>query len=293
MTSERNLPTLSEDKRAVVAGLVSELEPVPGLVAIALGGSHAVGAERPDSDVDLGLYYRESEPLGIGAIREVAARFDGDAAVTELWEWGRWVNGGAWLQTEAGRVDLLYRSLEHVERVIARAHEGLREWDYAQQPVYGFHSVIYLAETHVCVPLWDPEGALERLKKRVASYPDSLRASMVQDCLWSAEFTLRHARALAARGDVYNTVGCLTRMLGLLSQVLFALNRCYFLNDKRALETIEGFELCPDRYAERVRALLSAPGAGAEQLVGTTSELEDLFKETVELAGPLYRSRYP
>ncbi|MEU1843426.1 nucleotidyltransferase domain-containing protein [Micromonospora sediminicola] len=52
-------------------GLVDRLCAVDGVVAVALGGSRARGDHRPDSDWDLGLYYR-GEP-DLAALRAVAA----------------------------------------------------------------------------------------------------------------------------------------------------------------------------------------------------------------------------
>jgi predicted nucleotidyltransferase len=37
--------------------MVDRLKPVHGLRAIVLGGSYASSSERPDSDIDIGLYY--------------------------------------------------------------------------------------------------------------------------------------------------------------------------------------------------------------------------------------------
>jgi hypothetical protein len=34
--------------------------------------------------------------------------------VTGTYEWGPWVNGGAWIQTSAGKVDFLYKNLDQV-----------------------------------------------------------------------------------------------------------------------------------------------------------------------------------
>ncbi len=53
--------------------LVDHLKPVHGLKAIVLGGSYANGGERPDSDLDIGLYYHENQPLDIVHIRSIAS----------------------------------------------------------------------------------------------------------------------------------------------------------------------------------------------------------------------------
>ena len=95
-----------------VATLVDRVAKVPGVVAMTLGGSRARGAARPDSDWDFGLYYRGSKQnIDVEAIR--ALGYEGH--VVAPGEWGRLVNGGAWLQVEQDRVDLLYRDLDLVE----------------------------------------------------------------------------------------------------------------------------------------------------------------------------------
>ena len=41
-----------------ITRIAHRLQEADGVVAVALGGSGARGTHRPDSDVDLGLYYR-------------------------------------------------------------------------------------------------------------------------------------------------------------------------------------------------------------------------------------------
>ena len=43
-----------------VRHLADTLRDIPGVVAVALGGSRATGTEHDDSDWDFGLYYRGS-----------------------------------------------------------------------------------------------------------------------------------------------------------------------------------------------------------------------------------------
>lgn len=100
------------------------------------------------------------------------------------------MNGGAWLTIDGQRVDLLYRGLEHVERVIREAEAGNISWIMRSSPPFGFFSVTYLGEIAVCIPLFDPDGYVERLKRLVARYPEALRRAVAQDHLWAAEFDL-------------------------------------------------------------------------------------------------------
>ena len=60
---------LDEDR---LRSMADELSRVPGVHAVALGGSRARGTHRPDSDIDLGLYVdSDVDRAGIG--RAIAA----------------------------------------------------------------------------------------------------------------------------------------------------------------------------------------------------------------------------
>ncbi len=284
---------LPAEKRAVLEDTVAALIAVRGVLAIGLGGSFARGTQRPDSDLDVGLYYSEGAPFAIDGIRHVAERIAvAKPVVTDFYEWGPWVNGGAWIPTRAGKLDFLYRNVEQVRRAIVDARAGKVALDFRQQPPFGFHNVIYLAETDAVVPLHDPDGVLKSLKRSAARYPAALRRTIIADYLWGAEFTLLFARDFAGRADVYNVVGCLTRGLSYLTQVLFALNETYFIADKGALETISQFAVKPDAYADRVRCILARPGATAAELRETVGGLESLVRDVLALAGPRYRPKY-
>jgi predicted nucleotidyltransferase len=73
-----------------LAETASRLVDVGGVVAVCLGGSRASGTHSPDSDYDLGLYYRP--PLDTAALRLLAAELTGEPVeVTEPGGWGPWV----------------------------------------------------------------------------------------------------------------------------------------------------------------------------------------------------------
>ncbi|HXG20314.1 MAG TPA: hypothetical protein VNN62_14720 [Methylomirabilota bacterium] len=241
------------------------------------------------------MYYAEAAPFPIADIRRVAQQYsDGDPPiVADFYEWGPWVNGGAWIHTAVGKVDFLYRSFEHVEQTIQEAQQGIISHDYDQQPPFGFYNVIYLAETHICLPLFDPHAALARLKQAVAVYPPELQQAIVVRTLWGAEFTFLFARKFAAVGDVYNTVGCLSRLSGYLTQALYALTSSYFISNKGALETLSQCRLYPPDYSAQLSQILAHPGRTEEQLSVTVNKLHTLWQEVVNLAGALYAPRYP
>src|SRR3954467_6594448 len=100
-----------------VLDMAGRLVEIPGVVGVVLGGSRALGTHRPDSDVDLGVFYRGA--LDVAALRALAAETaDQVLGISEIGGWGPWVNGGAWLviersETQGGdpagtRVDWIY-----------------------------------------------------------------------------------------------------------------------------------------------------------------------------------------
>jgi predicted nucleotidyltransferase len=251
---------LLHNQRKLVSMLAERLGTIRGVKAVVLGGSHARGLARRESDIDLGILYSESDRFSIQCIRELASELNDTPApiVCGFYEWGPWVNGGAWLTIGGQRVDLLYRGLEHVERVIGDAEAGKYQLDYAQQPPFGFFSATYLGEVAVCIPLFDPDELVEGLKRQVADYPKALRRAVVQDQLWAAKLDLvAFAPKFALRGDVYGTSACLTRAVNLVVLALYALNRKYVLSDKTAFAEIADFGLAPQAFGSRVQKTIA------------------------------------
>lgn len=285
-------PSLSPDQRALIARIVPALAAVPGVAAVVLGGSHARGRARADSDIDIGLYYRAAAPIDVAAIRALASQLNDTPGpvVSGLGEWGEWVDGGGWLTVEGQRVDLLYRSTDKVEAVLADAQAGRWTLDWAQQPPYGFFGPTLLGEAAIAVALHDPSGMVTDLKARVSPMPDALRRALIQDNLWQVDFGLRaFAPKFAAAGDAYGVAGCLTRFASQLVLALFALNGRWLLNEKTALAEIAEFAQAPDAFGARISTLLGKVGTNAQELGESLSTMQSLFREQVALAPELYR----
>jgi hypothetical protein len=286
---------LSSAQIDLLNAIALQLSKIPGVIAVVLGGSYARRTARPDSDLDLGLYYSKNSPPDIEAIRscaETIAAPNTPPTVVGYYKWGPWVNGGAWIQTPIGKLDLLYRNIEQVQCVIDESQEGLYHHDYYQQPTFGFVSIIYLAEIKCCLPLFDAQHLLEKLKRSVEIYPAALRQKMILNCLTTAEFTLSHAHGFADRGDTLNTVGCLTKIAFVLLQSLFALNSEYYFGDKGSLEAIDRFPLQPQSFPERLQQFLAMPMRTELDLKFATQEIQTLWKETVGLAGGRYIPKF-
>ncbi|WP_300602085.1 nucleotidyltransferase domain-containing protein [Niabella sp.] len=278
--------SLPRQKQQLLQQVVDALAPIEGVAAIVLGGSYAQGAATKESDMDIGLYYMPDRPFDTGSIRQVAGRFATETpAVTGFYEWGPWVNGGAWIQTTAGKVDFLYRNIEQVTQTIENAQSGKWKNHFEQQPPYGFSSLFYLAETQCCIPLMDDQGIIARLKETSKTYPSQLKKNVVTQTLWSAEFTIWNAGKFAATGDVYSTVGCLTRAVKDIVSALFAINGLYPMGDKRAIVQLEAAPLKPARLTDKVAQILCAD---PHTLKKSVQLLQALHREVVALSAPLY-----
>ena len=253
-----------EHARAVAEHTALRLVKIDGVVGVALGGSHATGRATDDSDVDLGIYYRTGAPPPHAALNALARDLDDahrDDLVTRPGAWGPWVNGGAWTVVEGIPVDWLLRNLEAVESAIDAACEGRFTRGYSLGHPHGFLSTIYLAEVDACVPLADPEGAIAALKGRTRPYPAALKRELIAHFLLEAEFSCGIARKPADRGDVAYVHGALYRAVARLTQVIFALNERYCMNEKGAVAVAASLPLAPERFERKVARLFDGSRA--------------------------------
>jgi hypothetical protein len=261
--------------------IIEQLKQVQGLRAIVLGGSYATGSQRPDSDIDIGLYYKERLPLDISQIRSIATAINDtpNPTVTELGGWGKWVNGGAWLTIKGQRVDFLYRNIDFVTSTLDDCNRGIIRSDYWQQPAYGFHSFMYCTETAICQPLYDPDQKIEQLKARVQHYSPQLKQAILKNFLWGARFTLDNTTKAAARGEIYLVVGALARAIHCLVQILYALNETYYLSEKKLAADLASFRILPDHFLERISAILGSAGTTSSHLQEALTKTEMLYQE--------------
>jgi Polymerase beta, Nucleotidyltransferase len=226
--------------------LTTALAGVPGVAAIVLGGSRARGTDHADSDYDIGLYFSEAQPLDTERLLEATRALvdDPDAAdVTPVGGWGPWIVGGGWLSIERRKVDLLYRNIEAVAKVIDACRAGDITMHYQPGHPHGFCSAIWMGEVALCRPLHDPRDAIAKLKVATLPYPLALREALIRRFQWEMLFSIENAELAVSRGEQTHVAGCAYRALACLAQVLFALNGRYLINEKGALQEAAGFAL--------------------------------------------------
>ena len=269
-----------------ITPLIEALKTVPGIRAIAVGGSRARGSEDVASDTDLGLYYDPQYPPAVEALDQVAATYDDrkqSGLVTEIGGWGPWINGGGWLQIDGAAVDLLYRETAQVESVVSHSIAGHFEIVYRPGHPLGFLSSTYAGEIAICEPLWDPLGWVGNNKRRLVEYPEALRRELVRHFGFEARFNILIAEKPAKCSDVSYVAGCLFQVVGALLMVLFALNRVYWLNEKGALRFTDRFQIVPARFRERVERMWESVRKDPDSLESALGKARELNEEVAAL----------
>ncbi|MFI6120937.1 nucleotidyltransferase domain-containing protein [Streptomyces sp. NPDC051064] len=267
-----------------VAAMASRLAQVSGIDAVALGGSRARGTHRPDSDWDLGVYYRGAPDLD--ALTALASEVQGAPAdVAGPGGWGPWVNGGAWLTVDGVAVDWILRDLDRVESVWSDCRAGRFEVGVQPGHPLGFWSPCYVGEVALGRVLVDPGGELTSLQEATRSYPEPLRRALT-DAAWEAEFSVASARKSAPSGDTLHVALCLSKAFGILAQALHAHHRAWCLNEKGALASAAALPDTPADFADRVSAALRGLDAPAvEAAAGVVRDVRAVLGGNSPAAG--------
>ncbi len=210
---------MSDIPEAIIE-LVDELMTMPGAVAVALGGSRALGVGDDSADWDLGLYYRGAIDLS-----RLAAR----GPVYPPGSWGRLMNGGAWLRSDGMKVDVLLRDLDVVEHWTRRAEQGEFEVDSLLGYVAGVPTYLLTAELASCRPL---RGDIPS-----APFPPKLRAAAPTTWRFCRTFSLDYARMYANRGNVVGAMAQAARAVMEEAHAVMCERGVWVTNEKRLIES--------------------------------------------------------
>jgi predicted nucleotidyltransferase len=257
-----------------LAGVAGRLVGVDGVVAVSLGGSRARGTHRPDSDWDVGVYYRDR--LDVDGLRAAASEAGFAGELTEPGGWGPWVNGGGWLTYRGEHVDWIYRDIDRVGRIVADCRAGRYEIGVQAGHPLGFYSHVYAGEVALCQVLADPTGSLAALRDELPDYPVRLAEALVRGA-WEAEFLVQ----VAAKGDASYVAGCLFRAVGVLAHAMHGKARRWLLNEKGMVESAGRLPGAPEDFTGRVNRLLGAVGTARDETRETLAAARALVTEIV------------
>ncbi len=173
-----------------VSRVVEVLAAMPGTVAVVLGGSRASRGDSEASDWDLGVYYRGT--IDLSALSALGTVFAPGS-------WGRIMNGGAWLQCDDEKIDVLLRDLDVVEHWTQRAQEGEFERDALLGYLAGIPTYSLTAELASSIAL---HGRVDAVP-----FPPKLALAAPQVWRFCRSFSLDYARMHARRGNVAGVAG--------------------------------------------------------------------------------------
>jgi hypothetical protein len=213
-------PPLPPPLPADLERLVGDLEAMPGVTAVVLGGSRAQGTADENSDWDLGAYYR-------GALDLEALRRWGE--VHPPGSWGRLMNGGAWLLIGGQKVDVILRDADIVAHWTERAERGEFEIDGLLAYLAGVPTYSLAAERHAAL-------VLRGEAPRRIEFPAPLAEVGTFRWRFARRFSMEQARSRAARGDVVGTVGQAARAVIEEAHARLCEARRWVLNEKRIVE---------------------------------------------------------
>jgi Nucleotidyltransferase domain len=256
----------------LAAAVAARFADLPGVAAVALGGSTAGGAADGGSDLDLYVYARETPPL---PVRAAIARAFGRPAQVGL---TFFEPGDEWPATaDQPAVDLMYRTPAWIEDQL---HRTLTRHEAA----VGCSTCLW-ANVRGSRPLFDRDGWYARLQRFAARpYPEGLRRVIVaknHPLLRATAFSYLHQlEAAVRRGDAVGVQHRSTALLASYFDVLFAANRVPHPGEKRLLERTR--RLCgrvPPAFEEDVTAFLRAAGTvppGADVLAAAHALVDGL-----------------
>jgi len=243
----------------IIQSVTEKLSSLPYIEGIVLGGSRARGTHTEDSDIDMGIYYN-SESFDLTAINQFAAELDDEHRsnlVVPPGAWGNWVNGGGWLVINGYHVDLILRDIKRAEQIIKDTEQGIVTANYQTGHPHGYISAMYRGELAISKIQYANDENFYRLKKQAERYPIALRKGLAEFFMFEAGFSLMFAENNIYKDDVSYVCGHCFRSISCLNQVLFAINKEYCINEKKAVKIIDDFKIKPSDYKERVDKVIS------------------------------------
>ncbi len=252
---------------------------------IAVGGAHAKGTADEESDLD--IYVFSGAVLPGGQRKELTAAFS--PRIERLTSWGDGTpfgGGGTDFEYDGLKVECWLRSSEHIDQTICECMDGVVKRDFVTWTPTGFYNHVALSDLNVMIPVDDPSGIIADWKCRLRKYPPKLREAIVRKHLgasyyWPSNF---HYSSATVRQDLIYTTSIVQQTVHNLIQVLFAVNDVYFPGDKKLGTKLHHLNRTPDRFVERIEALIFPAETPSVELLKTQQEeLQALVQETKEL----------
>lgn len=268
--------------------VTNKLASFPFIEGIVLGGSRARGTHSEDSDIDIGIYYHPDK-LDIGALNQVAKDLDDEHRenlVVPPGGWGKWVNAGGWLVINGYHVDFILRDIKRVKKIVQDTEKGITSIHYQSGHPHGYLNAMYRGELAISKILYAKNESFSNLKKQAETYPADLQKSLIDFFMFEADFSLLFIKKHLDTDDKYYIAGHLFRGISSLNQILFACNKVYCINEKKAVKMIETFEHKPEQYSQKVNQIFELLGSSLQRCYEMTEQLVNEVKHIVSKIYP-------
>jgi predicted nucleotidyltransferase len=266
------------------APLVDALAEIPEVHGVLCFGSYAMGTFDRHSDIDLYVLCSPAIiPAGIrrNALKNVAAvrNLEIDREQTS-WD-KRWHPQDDRCRIGELPFEISYNTVDWTRRVV----RAVKDRGVISTPEFGFRAYTMLGLLDYSVTLYDPKGAVQRLKASLYPYSAKLKRSLLAESLPIARGSLEDLENYVRR-SIGNSAFLFhyQRVLDALATMLFATNERYDPATKRLEEVLRTLEILPARFLERYTRMLEIPLTldGRKEIVQTLSsflvEIEDLIR---------------
>ncbi|WP_426351109.1 nucleotidyltransferase domain-containing protein [Alloiococcus sp. CFN-8] len=268
----------------IINEITASLQECSFIEGVVLGGSRATRTATEASDIDIGIYYH-SDKLDYDKLNTAAKELDDthrENLISREGQWGNWVNCGGWLVIKGYQVDLILRDIKRVEKIIDQTDKGITTSNYQPGHPHAYIDVMYRGELASSKILYSRDSYFLQLKKRAEKYPEVLRKALIDFFSFEADFSSMLAEKYSNSQDSYYIAGHMFRSVSALNQVLFAFNRVWCLNEKKAIFRIDTFEYKPEGYSEKVNYIFDTIG---KSQAASAKKLRQLCEEVAEVTG--------
>lgn len=212
-----------------------------GRCAVTIGGSRGKRTADNRSDFDFRLFCDEI----VGAPRYwESEEWKPFAAVVDRW------------RAQGVNIDYCWvRSVGEIEAQLDAWLSGKIQPVEMVWTLWGYHLLTDIANQMV---IDDPDGLIAAWQARLTPYPRSLQTAIIAKHMGSLNYwrTDYHYRNKVERGDVVFLAGISARLVHDILQVLFAINRTYYVGDGNNLHYMADFAIQPSHFSERIGAIL-------------------------------------
>lgn len=260
--------------------ITDALKNIPSIAAVVLGGSIATGMDTAASDVDIGVYYNFFDQDALCRAAKLLDDESRDGLVCAPGGWGPWVNCGGWLTMNGRSVDLICRDVSRVRAVLDETDAGVVTAHYQTGHPHAYLNEMYRGELASCRILWARDDEFVRMKERAEEFPEAMRRAMLDSYGFEMRFSWGFADKYLYVNDAGYVAGHLFRSVSCMHQALFALNRAWCLNEKKAALRVEKLKYRPADYAQRVNKVFELPAEqGIREQDRLVTEAEKLIAE--------------